>query len=126
LYCQAEDYPQVARAALIEMHRQVGDLQINQMGIAQRGLLVRHLVMPGLLAETEAIAGFIAEKISPDTYVNIMEQYHPCYKASRFPEINWMLSRAEYNAALAAAKKKGLVRLDKKEMADFLRNLALH
>ena len=72
--CDAKDYPAVARSALIEMHRQVGDLVIDTSGIARRGLLVRHLVLPGGLAGTGEIMRFIAERISKETYVNIMPQ----------------------------------------------------
>ncbi len=125
LYCNAKDYPKRAREALIEMHRQVGDLQINANGVAEKGLLVRHLVMPGVVDETGEIAGFIAQKLSKNTYVNIMEQYHPCFKASEFPAINRVLGKTEYDIALSSAKKKGLIRLDRKDMDTLLRSLGL-
>ena len=75
--CQAEDYPEIARRAVREMHRQVGDLVMNEAGVAQRGLLVRHLVMPDGLAGTREIMEFLAREISPNTYVNVMGQYRP-------------------------------------------------
>jgi putative pyruvate formate lyase activating enzyme len=76
-----EDYPSINKAAVKEMYRQVGDLQIDDDGIAQRGLLVRHLVLPNGLAGTREVVNFLAKEISPNTYINIMDQYHPCYKA---------------------------------------------
>ena len=86
-YLNAPDYPEVVKAALVEMHRQVGVLQVDSDGIAYRGLLVRHLVMPGGLAGSGEFARFIAQEISKRTYVNIMAQYHPEYRASEFPEL---------------------------------------
>jgi putative pyruvate formate lyase activating enzyme len=83
----ARDYPEVVRAVLKEMHRQVGDLVLDAHGIAQRGLIVRHLVMPGFTSDSRAILRFIAEELSPQTYVNIMDQYRPCFQAGRLPEI---------------------------------------
>jgi putative pyruvate formate lyase activating enzyme len=113
-YVRARDYPEVARAAFTEMHRQVGDLKTDEHGIAKRGLLVRHLVMPGHLADTESILRFLAEEISPDTYINVMAQYHPSGKVSseRFSEINCRLSGREYADALRIAYDVGLHRLD--------------
>ncbi len=111
-YSSAEDYPQVARAAIKEMHRQVGDLRINSEGIAVRGLLVRHLVMPGGIAGTEEVVRFIAEEISPDTYINIMAQYHPCYRAFEHPEISRRITTEEYQRAVEAALRAGLRRID--------------
>ncbi|MFH1907481.1 MAG: radical SAM protein, partial [Chloroflexota bacterium] len=87
-YSVARDYPQVNRAALKEMHRQVGDLLIDENGLAQRGLLVRHLLLPDDLAGTPEILRFLAEEISPNTYLNLMDQYRPAYKAHLFPELN--------------------------------------
>jgi len=83
----AADYPQVNRAAVKEMHRQVGDLQ-TENGLAKKGLLVRHLVLPENLAGSFEIIDFLAEEISPKTVINVMDQYHPCYKASLYPKIN--------------------------------------
>jgi putative pyruvate formate lyase activating enzyme len=99
--------------AVREMHRQVGDLVIDGAGLAVRGLLVRHLVLPHHLAGTEEIVTFLAEEISPGTYLNIMDQYHPAHKASRFPEINRPITRQEYEEAVRAARKAGLTRLDR-------------
>ena len=111
---KAEDYPERAREAVHEMHRQVGDLCFTPDGVACRGLLVRHLVMPGLLEETRQIFQWFAEKISRDTFVNIMAQYRPAYKVGsvadtgpqagtiRYEEINRRLTTEELQAALGA------------------------
>jgi putative pyruvate formate lyase activating enzyme len=114
-YCAAPDYPQVARAALKEMHRQVGDLQLNSRGHAVRGLLVRHLVMPDGLAGTHQIMRFLADEISPDTYVNIMDQYHPCGDINKFKELQRRVTPEEFEEALDAARAAGLNRLDSRE-----------
>ena len=108
-----EHYPSINRAAIKEMYRQVGDLQINPDGIAQRGLLVRHLVLPDGLAGTEKVVNFLAKEISPNTYVNIMAQYHPCYKAFENPSLARRISPAEFQEALELARKAGLSRLDR-------------
>jgi len=108
----AEDYWQVASLAVKEMHRQVGDLVIDRQGIAQRGLLVRHLVMPGDTVGTRQIMRFLANEISPDTFVNIMSQYHPRGRAAEHPSINHPLQIAEFEAALQAAREAGLWRFD--------------
>ncbi|ADH84737.1 radical SAM protein [Desulfurivibrio alkaliphilus] len=120
---RAEDYPQRAREAIEEMHRQVGDLQLDDQGLAHRGLLLRHLVMPGGLADSEAIFHFLAQKISPHTYTNIMEQYHPSGQAHQFPPIDRPLDRAEYQQALELAHRAGLHRLDERAAARLLRRL---
>ncbi len=109
--CGAGDYPEVCKAALKEMHRQVGDLQIEN-GLATRGLLVRHLVLPNGLAGSEEVLEFLAKEISGKTFVNVMGQYRPCYRAGEFSEIDRLPSRAEINAAKNYARKLGL-RLDK-------------
>ncbi len=114
-YMKAPDYRERAKEAIKEMHRQVGDLVINEEGIAERGLIIRHLVMPNGIAGTEHIMKFIAEEISPNTYVNVMDQYRPCWKAVEDPIINRMITVEEYREALEAAKKAGLKRLDSKE-----------
>ena len=106
-YCGAEDYPEVMKEAVKEMHRQVGDLEV-QDGVARRGLLVRHLVMPEDVAGTHHVLDFLAEDISRDTWVNVMEQYRPCYEASRFAEIARRPSRQEVSAAREHAEKLGL------------------
>jgi putative pyruvate formate lyase activating enzyme len=113
-YFQAPDYPQVARAALREMHRQVGDLVVDRNGIALRGLLVRHLVMPGCVEDTREIMRFLAREISPNTYVNVMAQYRPCGDAYAFSELSRGLEHGEYAAAVAVAREAGLTRLDKR------------
>lgn len=120
-YADAPDYPDIARQAIRRMHRQVGDLEVGADGLARRGLLVRHLLMPGQGEETAAILGFLATEISPSTYVNIMAQYHPCGQAERFPEICRGVSGAEYRQALACARSLGLARLDQPDLAGLLR-----
>ncbi len=114
-YCSAPDYSVAARAALREMHRQVGDLQLDENGIAERGLLVRHLVMPGGIAGTAQVADFIAREISEHTYVNIMDQYHPCGDACRDETIHRRLTAREFRQATEAAKEAGLKRLDPRD-----------
>ncbi|MDF1614195.1 radical SAM protein [Desulfurivibrio dismutans] len=120
---RAEDYPQRAREAIKEMHRQVGDLKLDGQGLARRGLLLRHLVMPGGLADSEAIFRFLAEDISPHTYTNIMEQYHPAGQAHKFPPIDRPLDRAEYQQALELASQAGLKRLDERGAERLMRRL---
>jgi putative pyruvate formate lyase activating enzyme len=114
-YCRAPDYREVAAAAIREMHRQVGDLEIDEQGVAVRGLLVRHLVMPGGVAGTEEIAKFLAEEISPNTYVNVMDQYRPCGSAHRDSVINRRLTGREFREAMEAARRAGLKRLDPRD-----------
>ena len=111
-YSHIRDYAEINRAAVKEMHRQVGDLVLDSRGIAQRGLLVRHLVLPDDLANTEQVMAFLAREISPDTYVNIMDQYHPCYRADEHPELNRTITRREYRHAVQLAGEQGLHRLD--------------
>jgi putative pyruvate formate lyase activating enzyme len=106
----APDYPEVNRRAIREMHRQVGDLELDERGIAVRGLLVRHLVLPGDLAGTDTIMRFLAEEISPDTAVSLMSQYFPQHHASRFPEIARRITADEYRAAQEAMERHGLRR----------------
>ncbi|MCX7934294.1 MAG: radical SAM protein [Planctomycetota bacterium] len=110
-YLQAPDYPQVARAALREMQRQVGDLVIAN-GLAQRGLLVRHLIMPGMTADSMAIVDFLAD-LSPRLYLNAMGQYWPCHRAAHYPEINRRPTPEEIAAVRRYAAQKGL-RLDER------------
>jgi putative pyruvate formate lyase activating enzyme len=109
----AGDYPETARAALKEMHCQVGDLQIDGQGLALRGLLVRHLVLPSGLAGTREVMRFLVREISPDTYVNLMAQYHPAAHAERHPPLNRRTTPEEFQEALCAAKEEGVRRLDK-------------
>ncbi len=111
--CDAFDYPEVARKAVREMHRQTGLLRINEDGVAERGLLVRHLVMPAGLAGTAGIMNFLANKISPETYVNIMPQYRPCGRSPEWIEIDRPITPEEYHNALEDARIAGITRLDK-------------
>ncbi len=115
-YLRARDYPEVARAALREMHRQVGDLVIGEDGLARRGLLVRHLVMPGLVEETRAIVEFLAREISPHTYLNLMDQYYPAglVGRGRYPEIGRRVTREEMERAFRYAREAGLYRFDRR------------
>jgi putative pyruvate formate lyase activating enzyme len=110
--CDAPDYPEAARKALLEMHRQVGDLVIDEGGIAQRGLLVRHLVLPEKKAGTREIMRFISQKISTDTYVNIMSQYRPCGNIEGIKPLQRSVSRREFMDALSTARAEGINRLD--------------
>src|SRR5688572_24101005 len=95
-YLKAEDYADIARTTIKAMHDQVGPLQFNENGLATRGVLIRHLVMPGGLDETRAILTWIATELGPDTYVNVMNQYHPAGKVAgeQYPEINRMITAA--------------------------------
>jgi putative pyruvate formate lyase activating enzyme len=111
-YCCAPDYPDVAREALREMSRQVGPLIFDPDGIAVRGLLVRHLVMPGDASTTREVIDFLADEIGPGTYLNLMDQYRPCGRAVEFPEIARRTSRKEWEDARAYALRKGMTRLD--------------
>lgn len=111
-YSHVRDYWSVNRAAVREMHRQVGDLVLDDRGIAVRGLLVRHLVLPGDLANTRRVLEFIARELSPRTYVNLMDQYYPCYRAGEYPPLDRRLSAAEFRAAVETARELGLTRLD--------------
>jgi len=110
--CQAPDYAEVARKALKEMHRQVGDLVIDDSGVARQGLLIRHLVLPGGAAGTRKIMRFIAGEISSGSYVNIMSQYRPCGRAAEIEGLNAFLSPTDYRTALQEAKEEGITRLD--------------
>jgi putative pyruvate formate lyase activating enzyme len=111
--CRAGDYPEIARKALLEMHRQVGDLEIDKQGIARHGLLIRHLVLPGGLAGTREIMKFIAQNLSPDSYVNIMSQYRPCGRAAEVSGLDSNLKTDDYRLAVQAAKEEGIDRLDR-------------
>lgn len=122
-YARASDYPERLREALLLMHRQVGDLVIDSSGYARSGLLIRHLLMPGLLAETEAILRFIATHLSTNTYVNIMAQYHPCGTADQYEELRRTISGDEYRQALELARALGLTRIDRPDFARILRRL---
>jgi len=103
-----KDYVAAARRALREMYRQVGDLETDEEGIALRGLMVRHLVLPGNLSGTREVLGFIARELSTETYVNLMDQYRPCFKAQGHPSLGKRVGREEMTAAYAAARELGL------------------
>ena len=122
-YTRARDYPQIVQEALREMHRQVGELKVDERGLAVSGLLVRHLVMPGSLADTKAVLRFLAEEISRDTYVNIMDQYRPCGQASKYKELSRALLPDEYEQAMEMARELGLHRLDQRDWPRLLRRL---
>jgi putative pyruvate formate lyase activating enzyme len=115
-YLKAADYPDAARRAIKAMHDQVGPLVVDEQGLARRGLLVRHLVMPGGLDETRRILEWIARELGPDTYVNLMDQYYPAGKVSEasFPELNRRLTSAEFAEARRIAADLGLRRLDRR------------
>lgn len=112
----ASDYVEVNRKAIKEMHRQVGDLALDDTGVAYRGLLIRHLVLPQGLAGTEGIMKFIAEQISKNTAISLMSQYFPAHQAHQFPEISRRITRAEYALAEKAMEKFGLQEGWKQEM----------
>jgi putative pyruvate formate lyase activating enzyme len=114
-YVKARDYPERAREAIREMHRQVGDLVFDGQGVARRGLLVRHLVMPGGIAGTREIMRFLAREVSPNTYVNIMAQYFPAGKAAAYPEIARPTLAREWREAVAVAREEGLQRFDRRQ-----------
>ena len=109
-YTQADNYADAMYAALKEMHQQVGVLQINNQGVAERGVLIRHLVMPNGIVGSERIFKFIAEELSPHSYVNIMAQYYPSHRANEFPELNRRVTHQEMLDAYTAARKYGLHR----------------
>ena len=115
-YMKAKDYPGAARASIGAMHTQVGQLVVGPDGLARRGLLVRHLVMPGCLDETRAILEWVAGELGPATYVNLMDQYYPAGKvdAGRYPEINRRLHSTEFAEAREIASELGLLRLDQR------------
>jgi len=118
---KVSNYPKINQDAVLEMHRQVGDLVLDGNGIAQRGLLIRHLVLPENLAGTEKVLEFISKKISKNTYLNIMDQYNPHHKAFKKPPLNKRITSNEYNYALELARKYGLNRLDSKRPISFIR-----
>ncbi len=119
--CQARDYPEIARSALREMHRQVGDLALDENGIAQRGLLIRHLVLPGGLAGTREIMSFVANEISSHSYVNIMSQYRPCGRASEVKGLDASVSPVDFKTAKQQALQAGITRLDQPRRAFLFR-----
>jgi putative pyruvate formate lyase activating enzyme len=119
-YLKRADYPDVARETIVEMNRQVGDLVLDEHGMARRGLILRHLIMPGLVEETEAILRFVAEELGTGTYVNLMAQYYVSGKVGRngqYEEISRSIHREEYEQALALAHELGL-RLDTRSVGE--------
>jgi putative pyruvate formate lyase activating enzyme len=123
-YSKVRDYVEANRAAVKEMHRQVGDLDIDERGIARRGLLVRHLVLPHGIAGTGRVLEFLAAEISKNTYLNLMDQYRPCYRADKYPELDRPITAAEYREALDASARHGLERLDHRRSHVFARRAA--
>ncbi|UCG19873.1 MAG: radical SAM protein [Deltaproteobacteria bacterium] len=115
-FCSAPDYVEKACAAVKEMHRQVGDLTLDAERIAQRGLLIRHLVMPEGLAGTREVMRFLANEVSKDTYVNVMSQYRPCGEAHNFPELRRPITAGEFRDAVSMAKEEGIHRLDERRL----------
>ncbi len=112
VYSKIPNYPQVNQAALREMHRQVGDLLIDEHGLARRGLLVRHLVLPNGLAGSAEVIRFLAQEISPNTYLNLMDQYTPAFNARQYPKLRRRITPQEYAETISLAKSAGLQRLD--------------
>jgi putative pyruvate formate lyase activating enzyme len=109
-YSGIQNYWETVKFAVKEMHRQVGNLKISKRGIAQRGLLIRHLVLPNDNAGSKAIIDFVADEISTDTYLNIMEQYRPSYHANKYPELNRRITSSEYKEVVDYAFSKGIKR----------------
>ena len=109
---EADDYPEAAAAAIAEMHRQVGEVVLDEDGIALRGLMIRHLVLPDNISGTDKFVSWVAEELTPSTYVNIMDQYRPAYRAHKYPAISRRISRAEFRQAIKWAREAGLTRLD--------------
>jgi len=110
LFCEAPDYPQIVKSIVKEMHRQVGDLKLNEKGIAFKGLLIRHLVMPNGTSDTPEVLKFVATEVSLHSYINIMAQYRPLYRAHEFPLISRRITPKEYLEALHLARELGLYR----------------
>jgi len=109
-FCKAADYPEVVREAVVEMQRQVGDLVVDEHGIARKGLIIRHLVMPSCGEDTKRIMEFIRDEVSQNALVNIMAQYHPCHRAGEFEEIANSISLKEHTEAIGYARSIGLSR----------------
>ena len=116
-YLIAKNYPDAARQVIKEMYRQVGDLVFDETGLAKRGVLVRHLVMPDAVKDAQHIMGYLAHEISPHTYVNVMSQYRPAGRVStkKYPEINRKITHSEVKATISVAQEEGLYRFDTRE-----------
>jgi putative pyruvate formate lyase activating enzyme len=116
-YSKAPNYPEAARRVIKAMHQQVGDLELDENGLALRGVLLRHLVMPGDICGTREIMQWVARELGPDTYVNLMAQYYPAGKVSsrEYVEINRPLALGEFQQAVAEARAAGLWRLDARQ-----------
>ena len=111
-YSGVPDYPRINQLAVAEMHRQVGDLVLSNHGIALRGVIIRHLILPENLAGSHSILDFIAREISKNTYLNLMDQYRPAYLAGDYPELSGRVGEEQYGDLVEAAKELGLNRLD--------------
>ncbi len=109
-YCRADNYPEIVSAVVKEMHRQVGDLVTDGSGVARRGLIIRHLMMPSCMDDTRAVLDLIANEVSLNSYVNIMAQYHPCHRAGEFPEISHIINGSDHKEAVSYARSIGLIR----------------
>ncbi|MCI0615686.1 radical SAM protein [bacterium] len=116
VYAKAIDYGEVARRTIKEMHRQVGDLVMDDRGLAKRGVLVRHLVMPNGKADTSAVMHWIMQELGPQTYVNVMSQYYPAHKTEKHPEIHRRIDQTEFLEAVQLARAAGLKRLDERSI----------
>jgi putative pyruvate formate lyase activating enzyme len=109
--CRTNNYPETAKEAISEMQKQVGVLEMDSFGIAKKGLLIRHLVMPGAMEDSKSIINFIADEISPDTFLNIMPQYRPCGMVHETPQFNRVLQQSEYDEVVEYAREVGLINL---------------
>jgi len=109
-YSGIKNYWEVVTKAIVEMHRQVGNLKISKLGIAQRGLLIRHLVLPNDIAGSQKVIDFVADEISTDSYLNIMDQYHPSYNAHKYDKLTRRITPSEYKEVVDYACSKGLRR----------------
>ena len=116
IYSNVPDYFSKTKLAIKEMYRQVGDLQVNKEGIAKKGLLIRHLILPNDLAKSESVLKFIAEKISKNTYIALMAQYFPANRTPQIPELNRRITREEYNKVLDFADSLGLNNILRQEI----------
>jgi putative pyruvate formate lyase activating enzyme len=113
-YSKVRNYVEVNQAAVREMHRQVGDLLFDDNNLTRRGLLVRHLVLAGGIAGTDRVPAFLAQEISRCTYINLMDQHHPCYRADEYPQLGRLIARDGYRPAMATAERLGLNRIDQR------------